>query len=86
MWQSFLDFLEATGIAGFFEAGGWKYAVMIVLALVMLYLAVFRRFEPYLLIPIAFGMLLVNLPDSGMFVKTVSIVDGAEVVTYSGLL
>ncbi|MFH0992826.1 MAG: sodium ion-translocating decarboxylase subunit beta [bacterium] len=86
MWQSFLDFLEATGIAGFFEAGGWKYAVMIVLALVMLYLAVFRKFEPYLLIPIAFGMLLVNLPDSGMFVKTVSIVDGAEVVSYSGLL
>ncbi len=86
MWQSFLDFLEATGIAGFFEAGGWKYAVMIVLALVMLYLAVFRKFEPYLLIPIAFGMLLVNLPDSGMFVKTVSIVDGEEVVAYSGLL
>jgi oxaloacetate decarboxylase beta subunit len=86
MIQSLLDFLESTGIAGFFAAGGWKNAIMIALALLLLFLAVFRKFEPYLLIPIGFGMLLVNLPGSGMFVKTVTEVEGEEVVSYSGLL
>jgi oxaloacetate decarboxylase beta subunit len=84
MWESFLEFLRATGIAAFFEAGGWKNALMILVALAMLYLAIFRKFEPYLLIPIAFGMLLVNLPGSGMFIKTVDPV--TDEVSYSGLL
>jgi len=84
MWDSFLEFLRSTGIAAFFEAGGWKNALMIVLALAMLYLAIFRKFEPYLLIPIAFGMLLVNLPGSEMFIKTVDPL--TDEVSYSGLL
>ncbi|MBN4050889.1 sodium ion-translocating decarboxylase subunit beta [bacterium AH-315-L21] len=41
-------------------------AVMIVLACVLLYLAIVKKFEPLLLLPIAFGMLLVNLPLSGL--------------------
>ena len=59
---------------------------MIVLSLVLLYLAVFKKFEPYLLIPIGFAMLLVNIPNTGMFVETVKLVDGVETTTYSGLL
>jgi len=46
--------------------GHWENAVMIVIACVLLYLAIVRKFEPLLLMGIAFGMLLANLPLSGM--------------------
>jgi oxaloacetate decarboxylase beta subunit len=84
MWDYFLDFLESTGIAQFFETGGWASLLMILVSLGMIYLAVAKKFEPYLLIPIGFGMLLTNLPDSGLFVKTISETTGET--TYSGLL
>ncbi|ADZ83976.1 sodium ion-translocating decarboxylase, beta subunit [Cellulosilyticum lentocellum DSM 5427] len=45
---------------------GWKYIVMIGVACVLLYLAIAKGFEPLLLVPIAFGMLLVNLPNTGI--------------------
>lgn len=86
MGEFILEFFESTGIAYFFETGGWKYLLMIILSLFMLYLAIFRKFEPYLLLPIAFGMLLVNLPGSGMFVKTITNTPTGEVIEYSGLL
>ena len=86
MGEFILEFFKSTGIAYFFETGGWKYLLMIILSLFMLYLAIFRKFEPYLLIPIAFGMLLVNLPGSGMFVKTITNTPSGDVVEYSGLL
>ena len=44
---------------------------MICIAVLLLYLAVFKDAEPYLLIPIGFGMLLVNLPGSDVYLKTV---------------
>jgi oxaloacetate decarboxylase beta subunit len=86
MWQSLLDFFESTGFSFFFEPGGWKFLIMILLSLTLLYLAVFKKFEPYLLIPIGFAMLLVNIPGTNMFVETVKIVDGIETTSYSGLL
>ena len=46
-----------------FQNGGWKNLLMIGLACVLIYLAVKKGFEPLLLLPIAFGMLLVNLPN-----------------------
>ena len=51
----------------FFTEGGWKYAVMLAVACVLLYLAIVKQFEPLLLLPIAFGMLLANLPLTGLF-------------------
>ncbi|PKK98037.1 MAG: glutaconyl-CoA decarboxylase subunit beta [Tenericutes bacterium HGW-Tenericutes-2] len=86
MWEALLDFFESTGLYYFFEPDGWKFFIMIVLSLVLLYLAVFKKFEPYLLIPIGFAMLLVNIPNTGMFVETIKMVDGVETTTYSGLL
>ena len=50
-----------SGFAGFFMAGGWKNAVMIVIACVLLYLGIGKKFEPLLLCGIAFGCLLANL-------------------------
>ncbi|MCH5182664.1 MAG: sodium ion-translocating decarboxylase subunit beta [Oscillospiraceae bacterium] len=43
-------------------APGWQYLVMIGIACLLLYLAIVKKFEPLLLMPIAFGMLLVNIP------------------------
>ena len=51
----------------FFAEGGWKYAVMLAVACVLLYLAIVKQFEPLLLLPIGFGMLMTNLPLDGIF-------------------
>ncbi len=80
VWELLEKFALETGIAQFFAEGGWKNLIMILVALLLLYLAIFRKFEPYLLLPIAFGMLLVNLPNSEVFLKD------AETGEYSGLL
>lgn len=75
------NFFKDSGIAGFFADGGWRYLIMIVLACVLLFLAIKKKFEPYLLLPIAFGMLLVNIP----FVKDEIFLVNAD-GTHSGLL
>ena len=62
-----LEFVETSGIGLFFEGDGWKMAVMIALACFLLYLAIKKQFEPLLLLPIAFGMLLTNLPGAEMY-------------------
>ncbi len=61
-----LDLWNNSGIAQFFlTADGWKNALMILAAFVLFYLAIRKEFEPLLLLPIAFGMLLTNLPWPG---------------------
>ena len=50
-----------------FTGGGWKVLVMLGIACVLLYLAIVKKFEPLLLLPIAFGMLLANLPGAAMY-------------------
>ena len=63
-WKTIVEFFEQSGIAGFFANGGWLNLIVIVVACVLIYLAIKKEFEPYLLLPIAFGMLLVNLPGA----------------------
>ncbi len=65
--EGILNFLKTTGVADFFEAGGWKYIVMIGIACLLCYLAIVKKFEPLLLLPIAIGMLLTNLPGAEVF-------------------
>ncbi len=65
--DSVMKFVETSGFGAFFAPGGWKFAVMIALACFLLYLAIKKQFEPLLLLPIAFGMLLTNLPGADMF-------------------
>ncbi len=65
MLHSFENFLSSTGVAALFQTGGidaLKTIIMIAIACVLLYLAIVKKFEPLLLLPIAFGMLLTNLP------------------------
>ncbi len=60
--QALLDFFKTTG----YYAITWQQALMILVSCVLLYLAIVRKFEPLLLVPIAFGMLLANLPLAGL--------------------
>ena len=69
------NFLRSTGIAMLFQGDNWKQLLMIIVAILLLYLAIFKKAEPYLLIPIAFGMLLVNLPGSDIYLKQVANAD-----------
>ena len=66
MGEKVSKFLNDTGFAQLF-AGNWLCLVMIVVACVLFYLAIEKKFEPLLLLPIAFGMLLTNLPGAGLF-------------------
>ena len=54
-------------ISGFISDGGWQNLVMIIIACVLLYLAIVKKFEPLLLCGIAFGCLLTNLPGAGLY-------------------
>ena len=56
-----VQFFNSTGIVKFFSGTGWMNLLMIVVGLVFIYLAIKKDFEPYLLIPISFGIILVNL-------------------------
>ena len=60
-------FWDDMAITSFFVGDGWKNAVMICIACFLLYLAIKKQYEPLLLLPIAFGMLLSNIPDAGLF-------------------
>ena len=65
--ESLGTFAETSGFTAFFVGEGWKYLVMLGVACFLLYLAIKKQFEPLLLLPIAFGMLLTNLPGAEMF-------------------
>ena len=54
--------LVNSGFAQFFVDGGYRYVIMIIVACILLYLAIVHQFEPLLLLPIGFGMLMANLP------------------------
>jgi oxaloacetate decarboxylase beta subunit len=73
--QSFIDIFSSSGFAHL----QWQNVVMILLSMVLVYLAIAKGYEPLLLIPIAFGMLLANLPDTGMLVETKNIVENGVV-------
>ncbi len=63
------NLLKESGFAyiiQYFKDGGWQTLIMLCLSLVLIYLAIVRKFEPLLLLPIAFGMLLANLPLAGL--------------------
>ena len=65
-----MNLWESSGFAQLsagFSAGGWQNLVMIVIACVLLYLGIVKKFEPLLLVGIAFGCLLSNLPKGGLY-------------------
>ena len=80
-------------IDGFMD-GGWKYLVMYGIVAVLFYLGIVRKFEPLLLLPIAFGMLLTNIPTLSdaifhmeFFVQSDgAVINWAELGAHGGLL
>ena len=78
MLEILQGFWEGTGLSGLFQCNTELFGlrlpgeiIMICIACVFLYLAIHKGFEPYLLIPIAFGILLVNLPFTGLMADAV---------------
>ena len=68
MLDSIMNFLNTTGIAKLLENDGWwKTVIMLAVSAILVYLAIVKKFEPLLLLPIAIGMMLTNLPGSTMF-------------------
>lgn len=63
--DAIIEFLKTTGFA--LISSDWRVLVMMIISCVLMYLAIVKKFEPMLLLPIAFGMLLTNLPGAGMF-------------------
>ena len=87
--SSLENFLSSTGIfkllspesEGFSDfalsENWWMTVVMMLISFVLIYLAIGKQFEPLLLLPIAIGMLLTNLPGGGLFHMDLFIPSGA---------
>ena len=73
------EIFGGSGFAYLFTGDGWKNAVMLLIACVLLYMGIVKKFEPLLLVPIAFGMLLANFPLTGLLNEPVF-----DAVTHSG--
>ena len=68
--KKILDLLMESGFYAIVSTdGGWKYLIMIAVACTFIYLAIYKGFEPLLLTPIAFGILLANLPLGGVMAE-----------------
>lgn len=68
--ETLVDFAKNSGIGKMLNTeneGDWRNIVMLIISCVLLYLAIVKQFEPLLLLPIAFGMLLSNIPGANMF-------------------
>ena len=81
MGEVVLNFIQSMGIVNM----DWKQLVMMLIACLLLYLAIAKGFEPLLLVPIAFGMLLSNLPLSGVMNGAISTIEPVG-VTASGAI
>ena len=77
--EFFTRVIVAIGSGSGFAALDWKTALMLVIACVLLYMGIGKGFEPLLLVPIAFGMLLANLPITGLMNEPVY-----DAATHSG--
>ena len=70
MWTDILEFFRDMGfmqMGANFLTVGWQQLAMLFISFFLLYLAIKKQYEPLLLLPIAFGMLLTNLPGANMF-------------------
>ena len=65
--EVFLNTLKELAINSGFCNITWQQGLMLAVSFLLMYLAIVRQFEPLLLLPIAFGMMLTNIPGSGVF-------------------
>ena len=93
LWESTGVYKMLYDLSGGFNTEFWQTLVMYAIVAVLMYLAIGKGFEPLLLLPIAFGMLLANLPGTGMFHKEFFIntdpnfkMDIVEIIQKGGLM
>lgn len=67
MLERFADTIESLILESGLANLQWQQVIMILISFVFMYLAIKKQFEPLLLLPIAFGMLLTNLPGAGLY-------------------
>ena len=77
--EFFIEVLQAIFGGSGFAALDWRTVVMLGIACVLLYMGIGKGYEPLLMVPIAFGMLLANLPLTGLFAEPVY-----DAATHSG--
>lgn len=65
--NTFSGLIDTSGFMQLFSLDGLKSIIMILLSFVLFYLAIVKQYEPLLMLPIAFGMLLTNLPLTGLY-------------------
>ncbi len=65
--EAFVNFVQDTGFFLVTQGDGWKNLVMLIVACFLLYLGIGKKFEPLLMVTIAFGMLMTNLPGANMY-------------------
>ena len=65
--EAIANFFVSTGFYQLFQGDNWKCAIMLVIAVLLLFLGIVKKFEPLLLVPIAIGILVTNLPGANMF-------------------
>ena len=85
MLQTFLDSIVSLWEASGFAALTWKHCLMLCISFVLMYLAIKKGFEPLLLLPIAFGMFLANLPLTHLAVVDGGLGEGLLNVLYTGV-
>lgn len=83
----FINALQKLWETSGFAALSWKHGVMIFISCILIYFAIVRKFEPLLLLPISFGILLVNLPLTGLMdaPNTTSELGGLLYYLYQGV-
>ena len=90
MLDSLINFLSGTGVSQLFADTNWfKLLAMYAIAFVLVYLAIAKQYEPLLLLPIAVGMLLTNLPGANLFHMEFFLaesIDYAQILHDGGLL
>ncbi|MBO5355531.1 MAG: sodium ion-translocating decarboxylase subunit beta [Clostridia bacterium] len=85
MLESIQNFLDSTGFSLLFgQDGSWRTVLMFLISAVLVYLAVVKKYEPLLLLPIAIGMLLTNLPGAELFHPEMFLTAGD--ISYSDVL
>lgn len=82
--ETLVNFWNSTGIV----MSGWENYVMLLLSFVLFYLAIVKKFEPLLLLPIAFGMFIINIPGARevLFAEPLKDIVTGEVIEKGGLL
>ena len=78
--MTFLGVLEGLWSSSGFASLGWQQGVMLIVSFGLLYLAIVKKFEPMLLLPIAFGMMLANLPETGLMADPAGLMDTSQKV------